>query len=377
MAKQGKNIYRRKDGRWEGKYVKGRTDGKIQYGYISGSSYEDVLQKKKKKLCEMGITDSSCNSGPLLLSVASDRWLASRRGILKETTAVKYASILKNHIIPEFGNRLIHEITRDEVRLWLEGLVKPDGQNGEGLSAKSVNSVASVLRLVLQYAGTDCNADAPDLGELYIRQTKNRIQILSRREQELLEEYLMRHMDLASLGIMTCLYTGIRLGEVCALRWKNVRQEDGILDICATMSRIQAKDVDGQKTEIVITPPKSDCSVRKIPIPAGLLAIMKPMRCTDDSFFLTGETADYMDPRTLQYRFKTALAECGIAPVKFHALRHTFATKCIELDFDVKTLSEILGHANVTITMNRYVHPTMIMKKDYMDRLSLTSDRNH
>lgn len=376
MAKQGTNIYRRKDGRWEGKYVKERSDGKIRYGYISGNSYEDVLEKKQKKLRELERKNERGQSEPLSVSETADRWLASRYGILKETTRGKYASILKNYIIPEYGDRLVHDITRNEVRLWLETLLKPEGGNRDGMSAKSVNGIASVLRLVFRYAGTECNVTAPDIGNLYIKQAKNRVQILSGSEQELLEEYLMEHMDFVSLGIITCLYTGIRLGEVCALQWGNVKQEDGILDIHSTMSRIKTEDDNSQKTKIVITPPKSDCSVRKIPIPADLLAIMKTMRCADDSFFLTGSKADYMDPRTLQYRFRNVLEKCGIRPVRFHALRHTFATKCIELDFDVKSLSEILGHANVAITMNRYVHPTMVMKKDYMDRLSLISDRS-
>lgn len=365
MPRRGENIYQRKDGRWEGKYIKDRVGGKIRYGYVSGKNYEDVLQKKKEKLREVERTNNTCRS--LLLSDVSGRWLESRCGALKETTVGKYGSILKNYIIPEYGYRPIDGISGDEVRLWLEGLAGSGGS--DGISAKSVNGIASVLRLIFRYAKTCEDLPAPDIGDFRLKQPRKQIVVLSHGEQSRLVEYLLENMELSSLGIMTCLYTGIRLGEVCALRWGNVQQEDGILDIRATMSRIQADGDPEHRTKIVITPPKSECSDRRIPIPAGIAALMKEMRCPDTSFFLTGSTAEYMDPRTMQNHFKAVLAKCGIAPVGFHALRHTFATNCIEQDFDVKSLSEILGHANVTVTMNRYVHPTMSMKRGYMDRL--------
>lgn len=375
MAKHGENIYQRKDGRWEGKYIKGRSGGKLQYGYLAGRSYEEVLQRKRDKLRELERKGVCMSQTPLLISAVSDRWMESRQGILKETTLGKYDYLLRNYIIPKYGGRRADDLSEDEIRLWLEGLLLPGGQEGDGISAKSVNGIASVLRLVFQYARTYCNIPAPELKDIHIKQTKSQVEILSHSERELLEEYLMENMDPGNLGIMSSLYTGIRLGEVCALRWGCVNQADGLLDVHATMSRIRTGD-SGQKTKIITTLPKSDCSIRLIPIPSGLLDLMRAMCRSDESFLLTGSETEYMDPRTLQNRFKTALAKCGIEPVKFHALRHTFATRCIELGFDVKSLSEILGHANVTITMNRYVHPTIVMKKDYMDRLSLTYTEN-
>ena len=375
MAKRGENIYQRKDGRWEGKYIRGRVEGRIRYGYLTGNSYEEVLRRKQDKLREMEKVGSSVPSNPLLVSAVSDRWMESRRGILKETTLGKYDSVLKNYILPQYGGRRIDSISEDEVRLWLEDLRLPDNPDVCGISAKSANGVASVLRLVLQYARTYCNIPAPELLDVHIKQDKKQIEILSRSEQNLLEEYLLENMDPGNLGIMSSLYTGIRLGEVCALRWGNINQADGLLDVHATMSRIKTKDP-AQKTRIVITPPKSGCSVRQIPIPSCLLELMGLMRMPDECFFLTRNDKKYMDPRTLQNHFQNALKKCGIGPVKFHTLRHTFATRCVELGFDVKSLSEILGHASVTITMNRYVHPTIVMKKDYMNRLSLTSSGN-
>ena len=370
MAKHGENIYQRKDGRWEGKYIRERVNGKIKYGYLAGKSYAEVLQRKQEKMRELERKGMIAPSDPLLMSGLSDRWLESQKGTLKETTIVKYSSILKNHILPEYGKRYVNDLTDDEVRLWIEGLTLP-GHGRERISPKSANAVASVLRLIFRYARTYCNATAPELADVQMKQDKNQIEILSHSEQDVLKEYLMDNLNLSNLGILSTLYTGVRLGEICALRWGSINANDELLDVHATMSRISTDDP-LRRTRIVITPPKSACSTCMIPIPADLLRLMQSMRRMDDSFFLTGDVVEYMDPRTMENRFKAALSACGIREVKFHALRHTFATNCVELGFDVKSLSEILGHANITVTMNRYVHPTILMKKDYMDRLSLT-----
>ena len=376
MARQGENIYQRKDGRWEGKYIKSRTNGKINYGYVTGQSYEQVLKRKRDKL--QGLQNGGIHeaSDPLLMSNLSSKWLDSRRGSLKETSISKYNSVLKTHIIPQYGDRQADDITEDEVKLWLEGLTTRDGDKTKVLSAKTANSITSVLRLILCYGRTCYAANTVLLDDVHLKQSKKPIEILSHSERRKLEAYLMDNMELDALGILTSLYTGIRLGEVCALRWDCVHWSDEVLDIHATMSRVDCEDNPDRKTEIIITLPKSDCSVRQIPIPSDLLAIMRQMRRADDSFFLTGSNTEYMNPRTMENHFKAALKKCGVAPVKYHALRHSFATRCVELGFDIKTLSEILGHANVTITMNRYVHPTIVMKKDYMDRLSLTYGEN-
>lgn len=215
MAKQGENIYQRKDGRWEGKYAKGKKDGKIRYGYVSGKNYEDVLQKKKKKLRE--IESGREQSVSLLLSSVSQRWLESRNGMLKETTMKKYQFILNNYIIPKFGDRQINELSEDEVYSWLLSLLKDDPEGRKGISTKSVSGIASVIRLLFRYANTDCHISVQDIGSLYIKQDKKQVTVLSHNEQEILEKYLMANMDLGNLGIMTCLYTGIRLGDYCVI----------------------------------------------------------------------------------------------------------------------------------------------------------------
>lgn len=166
--------------------------------------------------------------------------------------------------------------------------------------------------------------------------------------------------------------TGIRIGELCALRWENIDIENKVLSVNKTLIRIQnTNTLIASKTKVIISAPKSKCSIRKIPLPDCIIPLLKAFAQKGDTFFLTGETERFVEPRTMQNRFKKYVSACNITDANFHALRHTFATRCIELGFEIKSLSEILGHANVNITLNRYVHSSFELKTLNMNRLSL------
>lgn len=196
------------------------------------------------------------------------------------------------------------------------------------------------------------------------------MRILSTTEQNNLNEYLLKNPENTSLGILLSLYTGLRVGELCALKWEDVSFDDKYIHVHKTMQRIQTLNGSDAKTVVIISKPKSDCSIRNVPIPDRLLSIMLDYQKAPDTYILTGMNNLYVEPRTMQYRFKSIIKKAGIAPANFHALRHTFATRCIELGFDIKSLSEILGHASVNITLNRYVHPSMELKQKNMNMLS-------
>jgi len=157
--------------------------------------------------------------------------------------------------------------------------------------------------------------------------------------------------------------------DASALQWEDISFSENIIHVHQTMQRIQCNE-DNTKTKIIITTPKSPCSIRCIPIPSELVSIIQMHKQCSHGFVLTNSVQQYIEPRTMQNRFKYALEQASIDTANYHALRHTFATRCIELGFDVKSLSEILGHATVNITMNRYVHPSMELKKENMQRLS-------
>lgn len=372
MARKGENIYKRSNGRWEGKYIKDRTEGKIQYGYVSGRSYEEVLMKKREALEACKARSGTCliQNCSFQFSDIAEEWLEAQEVLLKYSSISKYRNILNNHLIPVFGSKQIREISREEVSAYVKALLKSGGIHGEGLSPKYVTGILSVLKIVLHYASDHKKIQTADLKGIPIKFVKKPLRVLSVNEQHILEKRLLDDMDLSGLGIMLCLYTGIRLGELCALKWQDISFTDQALYIHSTMARIQMPGDADRKTKVVVTMPKSPCSVRYIPIPNEIFAMIRTRVRPDNTYFLTGDSQIFVEPRTMENRFKARIRASGIADANFHALRHTFATRCIELGFDARTLSEILGHASVKITMDRYVHPSLETKQKNMDKLS-------
>lgn len=374
MARQGENIYQRKNGRWEGKYIKERVDGRIKYGYVSGDSYEDVLLKKRKavKAYEDYRKRKSIGADPLLFSNVADEWIRENEHLLKQSTICRYRNNLNLHLLPVYGDRLVTDITRDDVDAFATRLGASDSKNGKGLSGNTVKSIISVLKTIVEYARDHKRAAVANLNGISIKTSGRPIRVFSRNEQKMIEEYLHKNMDFNNdlIGIMLCLYTGIRLGELCALRWEDVFFDEGELYIHATMLRIQTPDNPNQKTKVITTMPKSDSSLRRIPLPPNMYDLLSEMKGPSGTYFLTRHENMFIEPRIMEGHFKAVIHAVGIADANFHALRHTFATRCIELGFDVKSLSEILGHSSVRITMDRYVHPTRETKQKHMDKLA-------
>lgn len=373
MPRKGENIYKRKDGRWEGRYIKSRrAGGKAIYGYIYAKSYKEVKTKlikvkaeNKQKMQEQIITYNQIEFSQLVES-----WIQKNEVLLKESTLVKYKNILNSYILPVMGPKRMNEITYKVIEEFYNQLLITGGRSKKGLAPKTVADIMSLFRNILKYVADFGIQPACDAKLITVKQTPKSLRVLSKKEQEQLCQYLYENLNLRNTGILICLFTGIRIGEICALKWEDIMLEESKIYIHKTMQRIQKLDGDTQKTKVIITSPKSIYSIRTIPLPDNLVKIISNLKENQKGYFLTGIEEKYLEPRTMQNHFKAILRNCGIQNVNFHVLRHTFATRCIELNFDVKSLSEILGHANVNITMNRYVHPSMELKQENMQKLS-------
>lgn len=367
MPKQGKNIYLRKDGRWEGRYVKTRNNGKPKYGYVFGKTYEDA----ERKLIEASITALTPISGTeCSFDSLSREWLLLITPQLKASSVAKYTNMLNSYLLPKFGEEQIVNISRTDIVLTSRELLTSGGIKATGLAPKTVNSVLSLLKNILEYAAREKGIPIADTKDIFVKQPQKPMRILSRTEQQRLSSYLCANLTPCNMGILLCLYTGLRIGEICALKWEDICISEQYLHVHQTMQRIQIKGETAKSTEIVILPPKSDCSIRKIPIPNEVLQLLQPVQKQNNAYLLTGMVHNYIEPRNMENRFKSVTKKCGIHDINFHALRHTFATRCVELGFDIKSLSEILGHASVNITLNRYVHPSMELKQKNMNMLS-------
>lgn len=372
MPRKGENIYKRKDGRWEGRYIKSRTcTNKIIYGYVYAKTYREVkikLREHTNSHNERSVI--SVIKNPVLFSDIASNWFISIKSQIKESTQNKYLNILDNYILPMYGEKTLDNITYDFIESHCNFLLLSGGKKGRGLSAKTVTDVLSVIRNILKFAIKKGMYVSCDGSAIQVKQKAKSMRVLSKTEQEQLCKYLLADPVPCNIGILVCLFTGLRVGEICALRWEDVSFLDQTIHIHHTLQRIQNKSGNGSKTKIVVTTPKSSCSIRTIPIPDKLNEVLIAYKKSTVGYLLTNDKNKFIEPRTMQNWFKKALKITCIESANFHAIRHTFATRCIELGFDVKSLSEILGHATVNITMNRYVHPTLELKKENMKKLS-------
>lgn len=369
MPRRGENIYKRKDGRWEGRYIKSRLpDGKAKYGYIYAESYRNVKTKLKNITQTTYVPNKDTISGTY--SELLFKWLQSKRITVKESTFTRYRRIVEIYIIPALGNRQVCDITSIIVEEYTHNLLANGRLDGKGgLAHKTVSDILVILKSSLEY-GRDNNYQINcNTKRISVKKKDKEMRVLSISEQTVLSNYLRQDMNLYKLGILLSLYTGIRIGELCALRWENIQLEAKTIKIRETLQRIPTVG-ESSKTRIIITEPKSACSVREIPLPECLLPIITPFQASPKAYVLTGDKNRYAEPRTMQYHFHQYIKKTGIASANYHSLRHTFATRCVEAGFEIKSLSEILGHSSVNITLNRYVHSSFELKVQNMNKLT-------
>ena len=364
----GENIFKRKDGRWEARYIKGYDlAGKIIYGFCYGKTYREAKEKVTK--CKADILAGQLPQGAMnrrMFCWFCDEWLKNSQRQTKPSTYVKYSAILERHIKPCLGRCTPSQITAAAVREFAREL-----SDDKGLAPKSVKDILVVLHSILNYTKKQFSVVFADIEIEYPKEPRKQMRVLTQQEQNRLTQYLLADMDTCKFGVLLALFTGIRIGELCALRWENVSLEDQTIRITQTMQRIKnPNQSDGAKTTVLVDTPKSDCSVRVIPMTRMAAQLCRRMVPAGNTAYLLTGTQKYMEPRTLQYRLGGYTRACGLDGVHFHTLRHTFATRCVEVGFEIKTLSEILGHATTTITLDRYVHTSLELKRSNMTKLS-------
>ena len=282
---------------------------------------------------------------------------------LKESTFSRYSFICERHIIPYFNDVAIKNMDNNMINNFVTYKLSNGGLRGKPLSAKTVNDITCLLlQIVKKYCGLEVDISKPSYKQ-------SEISVFTESEYNKLKTHLSIGTDSKKLGIIVAMLTGIRLGELCALKWENIDLNNATITIAKTMQRVKA--VKGKaKTKIIIDTPKSSSSIRAIPIPVKLLNILLNFKSKGNTYLLTN-TTDYIEPRVYQRHFKGYLQACEIKDNNFHTLRHTFATMAVERSMDIKTLSILLGHADVSFTMKRYVHPNMEHKRIQIEKLAV------
>lgn len=356
---KGSNIYKRKDGRFEGRITTEIIDGKRKFKAFFGKTEEDVLSKMEKFRASL----TQPTEKHLTLSSVLTEWFQSISYRVKASTLANYLLKANKHILPAFGKQNIAEITQISIYQFI-----CDKQNS-GLSNRYITDILILMKSVFKYASRTYHAINPMEGLAMPKKQKVEIRLLTEAEERKLMQIVMGNQNLTTLGIALAKLTGLRVGELCALQWEDINLEKRILTVKKTLQRIQVKG-GSKKTKLVITEPKSETSKRSIPIPECIIGFLRKFQGKVDEYLLSGSEKP-IEPRTMQYRFATILKNGNLPSVHFHALRHMFASNCVKLGFDIKALSEILGHSGVEITLNRYVHSSFEQKSEFMNKLQM------
>ena len=373
MSRRGENIYKRKDNRWEGRYYKSElSKDSSRMGYVYGKTYREA----KIKLLQAQLANLQELPKETSYTVASmaEQWLMKERLSVKTSTYSKYRSNIDNHILPWLGALQISELTSVTLNSYIQQLqlYGRTDHNG-GLSAKYIRDIFTILKGILHYAEQEYNLKPMTKNCRLPAKECAHARVLSITEQQMLEKYLLEDMyEGKKMGMFFCLYTGLRLGEICALRWEDIDLERELLYVRHTIQRIQNPNTDEMpKTRIVMDTPKSRASIRTVPIPHMICQILQEQHpiSNNSAYFLTGSAEHFIEPRNYQYHFNKYMKALCLQGIHLHTLRHTFATRCMEAGVDMKSLSEILGHSGVGITMDCYVHSSIEEKKRQIEKI--------
>ena len=359
MPRRGENIYKRKDGRWEGRYIRGRTPaGKAEYGYVYAKSYAACREKRRKM--EEAIPQKPILTGEMSVAQAAVFFLSDRRSELKASTIGRYEYMANHYIIPDLGAILLRDLTAEKLSAYFKSL------QDKGLSSKTARDIGVLLKTIFKVVKKKCHCDCPGSEAELPAYRSKKAEVFCDQEMASLARKILASPDMTGLCVLLVLNTGLRLGEICALRKSEIDFRSGFLRIERSAARVR----DGSGTRLVVQSPKSNSSVRLVAVPNDMLELMKTATRSirEDNYLLTN-TDMPMEPRTLQYRYRKLLEHCGIRYRNFHTLRHTYATRCMESGVDIKSLSELLGHADIRTTLQTYVHSSLAHKKQVVQSI--------
>lgn len=361
MDNENVNITIRKDGRFMGKFCIGYDEnGKAKYQYVYGRTYEEA---ESKVMIGREVTSRFLSGRFITIGKAYEEWLNAVVNRVKESSVANYKAKFEKHILPVFAEMPCADLSAGRINEFINKKL------ADGLSASYVRDIITVFKSMLRYAQEEYGFKLSLKNVVLPKLEKKQVERINDVQQKRLIAYLKANMSLTAFGILLSLCMGLRIGELCGLKWEDVDFHHKILHIRRTVQRISSTN-GNRKTKIVISSPKSATSFRDIAIPDALWKYFEMFRNEADCFILSG-TNKPIEPRTMQYRYKKIIQSANMEYCNYHRLRHTFATNCVENGFDAKTLSIILGHSTVNLTLNRYVHPDRTHERKLINSICL------
>ena len=299
---------------------------------------------------------------PLTFADIVRLWIEAKRPYVKISTMSIYAIHLQSHLVPAFGP--MTEVSEADVQDFV------NKQLEEGLNPKTVRDIIMILKMVLRYAAKGCGWDYR-LMEIHFppAKVKTELPTFTLREHKKLMTYLEENPSNYNMGIALCLYTGMRIGEICALKWEDVDLKAGCVRVCKTIQRIY--DPARHDSQLVVDAPKTTNSYREIPLSRQVVLALRPIKREAKAvWYVLTHSPKPLEPRVFRNHFYRLCKTLGLPHIPFHGLRHTFATRCIESKCDYKTVSALLGHASINTTLNFYVHPDLSLKKKCVEQMT-------
>lgn len=354
MPRKGENIYKRKDGRWEGRYKKGRKEsGQLKYGYIYGKSYSEVKEKLYSyKLKYQTIVQLHGESASTYEEWAF-HWLIQRQETIKPSTYSTYLYKLKRYVFPTIGQLPLNQLTQNNIQelvyIWKKKELKASTIHVLCQIIKKSLSEACAIRMILQ---SPCQ-------NIYLPKKKSpQPNALSKSEQNQLETTAKSFPLYKGLPVLLALNAGLRIGEISALKWEDIDLKNRRIYIKKTFQRIPLVSPT-QKTQLLLDSSKTDKSIRTIPMSFTVYKYLKKWQKKSISPYVCSNKNTPSEPRLITYYFHRIRAYCGLLDVHFHHLRHTFATRCIESNGDIASVSRLLGHASTKTTLDVYTDSFM------------------
>lgn len=300
-------------------------------------------------------------------SDAAELWVQSQKNHWKPGTYTVYMQRLTKYILPFFGNKKLNRISEETMEQFVSYLQ----QAGSTLSENYISQICGTVRRILIYMEKKYHYGVSVPSNPVIKKHSRKILLPESDSLNALEHYLFVHCEEDTcLGILIAFHTGIRIGELSALTWHDVDLKEGLIYVQKNILRVKDENAhrspDCKMTQIVKQSPKTSDSSRTVPLPEKLTMLLRKYNKEAASYVISGVKNPWAEPRTIQYRFKNILKKCNLEYFNFHMLRHAFATRCVSMGLDIKSLSEILGHSSIQITLNLYVHTTIQQKRQFM-----------
>lgn len=371
MGRHGENIRKRKDGRWEARYtVYGFQGERKVVKSVYGHTYEEVKRKRadiidyaknsSENTNKRLINEKNNSSNDILFETVAIEWLnmIKLNNDLKPSTIEKYSMVYHTHLSSILDKTRLDELTAS---LMVEKVSEHISINA--LAINTQKGIYCVLKQILKYASERYDIQLPSINKIIFNAYKKPVMTFTEIEQSRLLSTLYRQMDIYKVAVLLCMFAGLRIGELCTLKWSDIGTDSKMITIKRTVQRLY---IENSKTALVETAPKSNYSIRDIPLPDSIMELMQSFQ-NNKEYIFGGDKP--LEPRTMRNHYKKILEEANISYRTFHTLRHTYATNCIERGVDTKSLCEMLGHSDIKVTLNYYIHPSIDTKRKHMGRL--------